>query len=500
MSTGMVIGSNSKSTIMDVFRTGVREVIRKSGLPEEVSFTTNGCEISTRSKDLGQRVDSCLINFKVKEGVDPAQMRAALESARIPHQLELSNGSCQLRLPSFEWKQIPQLLAVDQLIEANAIRSMRSMSWHVSVKQYRRIEFNINVMIEEMLVKKASDIHMRAGSPPYLRIDGDLIPIDLPPLSADDMREVVFQLGGEQQVNILDTEREGSFQYHLAGIGYLRCSGFVKMGAMALAVRFIPEEPVAFDKLDLPESVKQVANAHRGLFLVCGVTGSGKSTTLASLVDYINDTRHSHIITVEDPIEFVYSDKKSIISQRQVGRDTHSFQNALRGALREDPDVILVGEMRDRETIRTALSAASTGHLVFSTLHTMTAVDTINRVISYFPPDERDVIRQELAYSIKGICCQRLLKRKGGGRIPCVELFLNNLPMVKDAILEGEIQRLHNMIEVDSEMRNFDQYAVELFKRGVVERDVAITACSDEEGFNRVVSGIKGTEGRKLLK
>lgn len=156
--------------------------------------------------------------------------------------------------------------------------------------------------------------------------------------------------------------------------------------------------------------------------------------------------------------------------------------------------------MRDRETIRTAISAASTGHLVFSTLRTMTAVDTVNRIISYFPHDERDVIRQELAYTLKGVCCQRLLKRKGGGRIPCVEIFLNNLPMVRDAILEGDIGRLYNIIEVDSDMRSFDQYAVEMFKAGLVERDVAVSACADEEAFHRVMSGIKGTEGRKLLK
>ena len=500
MSSGMVIGSNSKNTIIEVFRTGVREVIRKAGLPEEVAFKTNGCEVSTRSVDLGKRVDTCRITFTMKEGTDPAQVSAALEQSRIPHRVEFSNGSCTIQLPSFEWQQVAQLSPVDSVVETFAIRSMRSQSWVVNVKQYKRANFNINIMIEEMLSKNASDIHLRAGSPPYLRVDGDLKPVDMTALAADDMQEVIYQLGGDREVQVLETERESSFQYHLAGIGYLRCSGYIKMGAMALSIRFIPEEPVPFDKLDLPEQVRSIANLHRGLFLVCGVTGSGKSTTLASLVDFINETRHAHVITVEDPIEFVYTDKNSIISQRQVGRDTHSFANALRGALREDPDVILVGEMRDRDTIRTALSAASTGHLVFSTLHTMTAVDTINRVISYFPPDERDVIRQELAFTLKGVCCQRLLKRKGGGRIPCVELFLNNLPMVKDSILEGEIQRLHNIIEVDSDMRSFDQYAVELFKRGVVEREVAITACSDEEGFNRVVSGIKGTEGRKLLK
>jgi len=217
-------------------------------------------------------------------------------------------------------------------------------------------------------------------------------------------------------------------------------------------------------------------------------------------VDYINGKRHAHIITVEDPIEYVYQDKKSIVAQRQVGRDTFSYANALRGALREDPDVILVGEMRDMETIRAAISAAETGHLVFSTLHTMTSVDTVNRVISYFPQAERDLIRQELAYSLRGVVCQRLLRKKGGGRIPCVEILLGGTPIVRDAILEGEIDKLHSIIEVDSDMKTFDQHAVELYRQGLITKEEAVSACSNEEGFERIISGIKSSEGRKILK
>ncbi len=496
----LVVGTLSKSKLFEIFQTAIQEVIRQKGLPAEVSIKAEENEIVSRSKDFAKRVDYFRFDFPVKPGSDPEVIKGQLEAARIPNQTKIADGKCSITLPSFEWSQLRQLEPVDRIVMEHANSSIRSRSWQVSIGSFSRFDFNINVLIEEMLQKKGSDIHLRAGAPPYMRIDSDLEPLDLPPLSADDMREVVFQLGGQQQLDILDAEKESSFQYHLAGLCYLRCSGFIKMGAMALAIRFIPEDPVPFDKLDLPIHVRDVADAHRGLFLVCGVTGSGKSTTLAAMLDYINATRSAHIISIEDPIEFVYSDKKSIISQRQVGRDTFSFANALRGALREDPDVILVGEMRDRETIRAALSAAATGHLVLSTLHTMTAVDTVNRIISYFPHDERDVIRQELAYTLKGVCCQRLLKRVGGGRIPCVELFLCNLPMVRDSILEGDLQRLYNIIEVDTDMKSFDQYAVELYKRGVVTKEEAVSACSDEQGFERVITGIKGTEGRKLLK
>lgn len=495
----MVIGTNSKSTIFELFETAVREITRAMGQPEEFTLKTKFAEIRARSSDIGKKIEHFKITFDCKEGIDPLAVGEELKQARIPNNVATSNGHCSITLPSFEWRQIKQLAPVDSIVLKNARESLRALSWDVTIHKFRRTNFNMNIMIEQMMEKNASDIHLRAGSPPYIRLDGDLIPMDMPPLSADDMNEVVFQLGGETEVEKLNVDRENSFQYHLAGIGYLRCSGYIKMGAMALALRFIPEKPIPFDKLDLPEPIRNLANAHRGLFLVCGVTGSGKSTTLAAMIDYINETRHAHIITTEDPIEFVYTDKKSIISQRQVGRDTHSFANALRGALREDPDVILVGEMRDQETIRAAISAASTGHMVMSTLHTMTAVDTVNRIISYFPQAERDVIRQELAFTLAGVCCQRLLKRIGGGRIPCVELLIaSNNPIVREAILEGDIDRLHGVIEVDTEMKTFDQYAVELYKRELVTKEEAISACREPEGFKRVLTGIKGRAGRLL--
>ncbi|HOE66431.1 MAG TPA: PilT/PilU family type 4a pilus ATPase [Candidatus Hydrogenedentes bacterium] len=495
----MVIGTNSRSTLFDVFHTGVRAVIKDLGVPEEVRFTTAHCTLLARANDMSKKVDQIRIEFHLKDSADPTQMKLAVEATKIPHHMAISDGQCLLTLPAFEWRQMPQLLPIDGIVEKFSVRSCRSCSWQVSVEKFRTFGVNINVLIEEMQARKASDIHLRAGSPPYMRVDGDLFPLDMPVLSAEDMREIIFHLGGDEELNRLMSDREISFQYHLAGVCYLRCSGYIKMGAMALAIRYIPEEPVPFEKLDLPETVRSVADAHRGLFLVCGITGSGKSTTLAAMLDYINSTRHAHIISIEDPIEFVYRDKKSVISQRQVGRDTYSFANALRGALREDPDIILVGEMRDMDTIRAAISAAETGHLVFSTLHTMTAVDTVNRIISYFPQAERDLIRQELAYTLRGVACQRLLKRKGGGRVPCVEVLLGGKPIVRDAILEGDIGRLYSIIEVDSDMRSFDQYAVELYQKGIVDRDQAISACSDEEAFTRVTSGIKSSEGRKLL-
>lgn len=497
----MLIGSQSSSTLMDVFRIGMTEVIRATGLPQEAVFDTRGCSLVVKGKDLANRVDSLRIIFTLKEGVSTSEVEAAVTATRLGAPVKFENNLAKITVPPFEWRQLPVLTPLDEIVEKYAARSLRSETWELKVEKYVEHGFNINTLIETMRARNASDLHLRAGNRPFIRVDNDLEPLEeMPIISKEDMQLFMMQLGGEQELHMLETERESSFQYHAAGIGYLRCSGYIKSDAMAIALRLIPEQPLPFEALNIPDVVKRVCHKHRGLFLVCGVTGSGKSTTLAAMIDYINERRRSHIITIEDPVEYVYTDKKSIVSQRQVGRDTHSFANALRGSLREDPDVILVGEMRDMETIRAGLSAAETGHLVFSTLHTTTSVDTINRMISYFPQNERDLIRQEIAYTLQGVVCQRLLKKVGGGRIPAVEILLGGMPIVRDAILDGDLDKLHGIIEVDSDMRSFDQYAVELYQKGLVTKEEAVSACSNEEGFQRIISGIKSSEGRRLLK
>ncbi len=498
----MFIGSRSTSTILDIFRTGLHEVIRATGMPSEVRYRTKNCVIIAKGSNLAQRIDHMQVTFRLKEdhSAPAEELDEYLRKAQIGCRVTIEDGKCKITVPPFEWRQIQMLLPVDEVVEKYARHSMRSMTWSLKAEEYADSGFNINVLIEKMKELNASDLHLRAGNRPFVRVDNDLRALDMPVITAQDMRTLMEQLGGEQERDILETERESSFQYHAAGVGYLRCSGYIKSGAMALAIRLIPEEPPPFPELNIPDSVAKVCDKQRGLFLVCGITGSGKSTTLAAMIDFINARRKVNIVTVEDPIEYVYQDRLSIISQRQVGRDTLSFANALRGALREDPDVIMVGEMRDTDTIRAGLSAAETGHLVFSTLHTTTSVDTINRMISYFPQNERDLIRQEIAYTLQGVVCQRLLKRVGGGRIPAVEILLGGTPLVRDAIIDGDLDKLWGIIEVDTEMRSFDQYAVELYRKGLVSREEAVGACSNEEGFERVVSGIQSSEGRRLLK
>lgn len=494
----MFIGSMSTSTLIDVFDIGVKAVLREMGQPNRLVIHSDNCRMTARSEDMTKRVDKFVITFPIKSDTTEDQIKTDLEATRIGGLVAIENDTCRLQLPPFELRQTPQLQVVQPVVEKHCAENLRSKTWTVQVEEFKAAEFNINMMIEMLEKAGGSDLHLRAGNRPFTRIDGDLEPMDLPIISAQDMRDIILALGGEQELQILETEKESSFQYHAAGIGYLRVSGYIKTGAMALAIRLIPEEPIPFAKLSLPDSVKEITKAKRGLFLVCGITGSGKSTTLAAMVDEINNTRKAHIITTEDPIEFVYTDKQSIISQRMVGRDTYSFANALRGALREDPDVILVGEMRDLDTIRAGLSAAETGHLVLSTLHTTTAVDTVNRMISYFPQNERDLIRQEIAYTLQMVCCQRLLKRVGGGRIPCCEVLIGGVPIVRDAIIDGDLEKLTGIMENDSVMMSFDQHAVQMYRDGIVTREEAISACRDAEGFTRVLTGIKSSSGKLL--
>ena len=495
----MNIGGRSNNTILDIVTTGLRNVIRELGMPSEAVYKTRDCKITAKSDDLSKRVKEMIVEFNTRENITQPELDQALKETKIGCRATLNEGRAHITVPPFEWRQLAQLAPLDTVVERFVVETLRSKTWAVEVGKFIKSNFNINSLVEEMEERGASDLHLRAGNKPFIRIDNDLVALDKSIISSEDMKEIVLTLGGQEEIDILETNKESSFQYHAAGIGYFRCSAYIKTDSMALAIRLIPEDPPSLANLSLPKIVEDVCSAHRGLFLVCGVTGSGKSTTLAAMVEHINKSRKRHIITIEDPIEFVYKDSQSIISQRMVGRDTHSFANALRGALREDPDVILVGEMRDLDTIRAGLSAAETGHLVFSTLHTNSAVDTVNRVISYFSQAERDLIRQELAYTLQGVICQRLLKKIGGGRVPCVEVLLGGIPMVRDAIIDGDLEKIHGIIENDSIMQSFDQHAVEMYENKVVTKEEAISACRDEEGFERVMSGIKSSSG-KLLK
>jgi len=357
---------------------------------------------------------------------------------------------------------------------------------------------NIDDLLRIATERRASDLHLKVGNYPHLRIDGELAPLtDQPRISAEDMLNMAFSMMSPRQKQKFKETTEIDMAYGVAGLGRFRVNIFQQRGNVGLVLRVIPTKIRALDELFLPKVVEQICDMPRGLVLVTGVTGSGKSTTLAAMVDRVNSSRAEHIVTIEDPIEFLHRDKKGYVNQREVGVDTPGFGSALRASLRQDPDVILVGEMRDLETIQTALHAAETGHMVFSTLHTLDAVETINRVISIFPPPEQKQIRMQLAAVLRAIVSQRLVRRcDSDGRVPAVEVAINTA-FIRECILVPEKTRsIRDAIAAGTSqygMQTFDQSLWDLFQAGLVNYETALENASNVDDFKLRMQGIAST-------
>lgn len=357
---------------------------------------------------------------------------------------------------------------------------------------------NINELLKIALQRGASDLHIKVGNPPVLRIDGVLTPmVEEKRVTQEDAISVAFGIMSGPQKEKFKEKNEIDLAYSVPGLGRFRVNIFQQRGTIGLVLRTIPVKIRTFEELHLPEILKKISLEPRGLILVTGTTGSGKTTTLAAMIDYINTNRNYHIITIEDPIEFLHRDKRSLVNQREVGSDTEGFAVALRSALRQDPDVILVGEMRDFETIQTALIAAETGHLVLSTLHTIDAAETVNRIIAVFPPYQQKQVRLQLASILKGIISMRLIpKADGVGRVPAVEVLVATLT-IKDCIIDPDKTKLINdyIAEGHSQygMQTFDQSLMKLYTDGLITYDEALKRCTNPDDFALKVKGIQTT-------
>ncbi|MBT0651706.1 type IV pilus twitching motility protein PilT [Geomobilimonas luticola] len=357
---------------------------------------------------------------------------------------------------------------------------------------------DLNEILTIAVKARGSDVHIKSGLPPIVRIDGKLRPIpNAPRLSPEMVADMAYGIMSEKQKKQFDESYETDLAYGVPGLGRFRVSVYSQRGSVAMVLRSIPFGIPSIDSLNLPPVLKKLALEERGLLLVTGTTGSGKSTTLASMIDYINDNRTCNVITVEDPVEYLHKDKKSIVSQREVGFDTASFGNALRSALRQDPDVILVGEMRDLETIETALTASETGHLVMSTLHTLDAAETINRIISVFPPFHQRQIRMQLSSVIKGVVSQRLVPRADGkGRVPAVEVMIGTA-RIRECIDDKEkTKQIPDAIAqgfVSYGMQTFDQSLMQLYTGKLITYEEALRQSSNPDDFALKVSGISST-------
>ena len=355
---------------------------------------------------------------------------------------------------------------------------------------------DLNKLLEHAVRAGASDLHLKVGSPPFLRIHGELHPVnEVKRLMQEDTIAMAFGLMSAYQKQVFKEQHEIDLAYAVPGLGRFRCNIFQQRGTVGMVFRVIPIRIPSIRELYLPPVLEKLAMEPRGLILVTGTTGSGKSTTLAAMIDYINSHRTAHIVTIEDPIEYLHRDKKCIVNQREIGADTLEFATALKSALRQDPNIILVGEMRDFETIETALTAAETGHLVFSTLHTVDATETITRIISVFPPYQQQQIRLQLAAVLRGVISQRLLPRADNkGRIPAVEVMVST-GLIREAVVDKDRTRgIIDAIEAGVSqygMQSFDQSLMMLLRRGLITEREALRRCSNPNDFKLKLQGIE---------
>jgi twitching motility protein len=344
---------------------------------------------------------------------------------------------------------------------------------------------DITELLAFSVKNKASDLHLSSGLPPMIRVHGDVRRINLPAMAHEEVHSMVYDIMSDAQRKTYEEHLECDFSFEIPNLARFRVNAFVQNRGAGAVFRTIPSKVMTLEELNCPRVFKDISEYPRGVVLVTGPTGSGKSTTLAAMVNHINENAHAHILTIEDPIEFVHESKKCLINQREVGPQTHSFANALRSALREDPDVILVGEMRDLETIRLAMTAAETGHLVFGTLHTSSAAKTIDRVIDVFPAEEKEMVRAMLSESLRAVISQTLLKTKDGqGRVAAHEIMIGT-PAIRNLIRENKVAQMYSAIQTGAQlgMQTLDQCLINLVRRNIVSVSEARSRAANKDSF-----------------
>ncbi|MFI5303191.1 MAG: type IV pilus twitching motility protein PilT [Nitrospiria bacterium] len=349
---------------------------------------------------------------------------------------------------------------------------------------------NLQQLLQTLLEKKGTDLHITTGTPPQVRVDGSMVPMSLPPLTPVDTKQLIYSILTDAQKHTFEEENELDFAFGLQGLSRFRVNVFMQRGACAAAIRVIPFKIKTFDELGLPKVIKDLSERPRGLILVTGQTGSGKSTTLAAIIDKINSDNHSHIITIEDPIEYIHPHKKSVVNQREVKQDTKSFKTALKYILRQDPDVVLVGEMRDLETIEAALTIAETGHLTLGTLHTNSCVQTMNRIIDVFPSTQQPQVRAQLSMVLEGVVSQQLIEKQGGGRCLALEIMVPN-PAIRNLIREDKLHQIYSTMQTGQGkfgMQTMNQSLYELVIRKQISKEMALQRTSLQDELNAMFS------------
>ena len=483
-----ILGFGRKESLCEVLELAERSLLKNHGAPRQVVIAAAGIEVRAARHDYEGPFESYAVRLRADERL-LEQLREISSECTIPTSIVESDGIHEFRCHTSPGHGVEE--AATPITRISHVIRMPEV-WHIHGENYRHERLSPEHLFLTMKGLHASDIHMFPGASPVVRIDNETRTLDeMPPLSSEQILAFIKDIAPEKDWKVYQDEQQCSFGYHQVGLAYARVSAFFKAGVPHLTLRFLPEVVPSFEDLHIPRgTMESLAKLRYGLILVTGMTGSGKSTTVASLVDWINANKRVHLLTIEDPVEYVHKDKMAVISQRNVGTDVGTFREGVRAALRHDPDVIFIGEMRDPDTIRSAIDAAATGHLVISTFHANTASEVVNRLVSFFSPVERDLVRLQLRDAVKCIMCQRLLPRVGGGRLPAMEFLFNDTKHIGDAILAGDTIKLRvGMQQVVSDSFIMEDYLLRLFRDEVIDIGTAQSYASNQSIFDQMRLG-----------
>lgn len=486
----LILGMGDTSSLAKVAEIAEQEVSRREGAARKIILTSRQVDVALVRPEVDEDFKSLTMRIKDFDSIGKGKLEKALSSFQGKYHLETDGSYGTLTYPA-EGAEAVDGAAMDLLRQCSTVVPIEEV-WRARGERYQEQELSVRALFTEMRDKKASDIHLQPDEPPIIRIDNDLGRTELTgKLSNVQIDNLVQQMAPADQYEKFLAEKQVSFNFHEVGIGYARCSAFVKHGAVHFTLRFLPEKIPSFEDLNLPRKVlENMVKQERGLYLVVGMTGCGKTTTLAAMVDFINENYKKHILTIENPVEYVHANKMSVVSQRDTGLDVPDFQMGVSAALRHDPDVIVIGEMKDADTIRAAINAAATGHLVFSTLHSNTAAECANRIVSFFDPIERDLVRLQLKDSLKGIINQRLVARIGGGRLPAIEVMIQDMKQISEGIVSGMSELIHvGMQQTTTESFIIEKYLHQLYKEKKISLDHAREAATDVSLFDQMVIG-----------
>jgi len=483
-----IVGIGGERSISEVVAVAAAELGVAEGQPKKLKLRTDTCEILAERSDYEGPFTSFTLRIRSEE-ISAKAVQEAVAGLSGKLDLTQDDGWHVLR-----WQAAPDEAGEAQQAEGKKFASAMHIPevWRIQGADFRVDRISPHLLFQAMVQYKASDVHLFPGSPPVFRVDNKTQESKLiGALSAHQIRSLIREIAADRYWDEFERDYQTSFNYHQTGLGYARVSAFIKNSAPHCTFRFLPEKIPSFVELNVPhDTMVQLGKLHHGLVLITGMTGSGKSTTMAALVDWINANKALHILCIENPVEYVHTNKKAVISQRSTGADVRNFFDAVTGALRHDPDVIVIGEMRDPDTIRAAINAAATGHLVISTLHSNTASEVVNRVVSFFDPIERDLVKLQLRDCIRCVMCQRLVPRIGGGRVPALEFLFNDIKPITDAIIAGNTDALRiGMQQTVSHSFLFEEYLYKLYKKKIINLENAREFATDVSVLDQMLMG-----------